>query len=825
MISFETERMQIIKLSFFHTNRDKVLKILAERGNVEIIDVEKKGQTQLSGQDQQIMRHYSYFQQLNSSLGVIPALAETIQGKDFKPAMTALDDTDSVIKATEEFLQKNEAVINDTRAQLQALDGEIGETKKMMEFVFRIKPLEVDPLLIGDGDHFYVTAGQIKTEKLKELEWRLKEITGDNFLFLVKSHEAEKYVEPEIFSKEKSLIGKILAPVASGTKAILSAASVIVKVPLQLVGRFFSSVYNLVARRTEKLAERHEKLAPNSLLVVGVLKKHKETLVRLLATTGFIEFSMPAGLTGSADEILERLEKQYEELLLKKNRIQAEFDGFITENGAKMLALEEQLRIARERIEAAALVRQEENMCYLTGWVTAKEAQETVDAIKKVDDSIISSIEDTDLPADQIPSKMNNNKFAKPYEIIVSSFGSPGYNELDPTKVFFIVFPILFALMFADVLHGFFVFLLGFLGSRSKEPLVPPSGIIQEFAVYFRTGNKVFMHCGLMSIFFGFMFGSFGGLHGPENPFFKPWWFLALSREKLAHEGYRVYDFAGEVLNFDGQFALLEVAILVGVLFLSLGLILNFINNWRHGHKEHALTLPGAFLVFYLSMIGQLFSYGLNLTDWFNSDLPAKPIDLANVPYIRLISIPNPRIDIVGTSLSLTLLLLLVSAVFLIFYHLIWIFITDRGKVLDHVSEWLEYTISLISNTISFSRIFAINIVHGILSGVFNSYLGLGLYVSIPAFVSGYNYEELAHESGSVITMANGSPLIGLPVLGLLLGGAAVTALEMMVSLIQSIRLSWVEFFTKMAYQGSGRMFKPFKTSYAFTNPPAVSLS
>ncbi|MHA2294861.1 MAG: V-type ATP synthase subunit I [Candidatus Hodarchaeales archaeon] len=709
MLSFETERMQIIKLAFFNSFKNDVLNLLAEKGNVQLIDVEKKGgYTQESEQEQKILSLYARFQELNSTLETKLLFWPTFSSKKFKPSMTAFREMEQVIAVAEEFLGKHESFITS-----------INDMRKSAELMSKLKPLGIYPRLIGESDHFYATAGQIKTNNLKDFEWRLKEITSDNFLFVVNINEDDK---------------------------------------------------------------------SNATLVVGVTKKYQDDLLRLLTTYGFSEFVIPEGIGEDFDEVIEKTRQQENE--------------FLEEHTYELLALEEQLRIAKERLEAGALIRQEENTCYLAGWIPVKNAKKTVEDVKKIDDSIIIKLEHVNFPVENFPSKMSNNRLVQPYEQLVVAFGRPGYKEMDPSKIFYVIFPILFGLMFADVLHGFFVFILGFLGGRSKEPLVPSTGIIGGFAVYFRQGSAVWMYCGFSSIICGFLFGSFGGLHGEANPFFKAVWFLPLSVSMLEHEGYEVVDFLGVVPNFDGQFALLELSILVAGILLSLGLILNFYSHWKHGHRTHAITIPGGFLVFYLALIGQLFSYGMSLDAWFNPDPAGRLIDLANVPYIRAFSLPNPTIG----GLSLTMWLFLGANIFLIFYHVIWTGIRHPDKLLDHLSEWLEYTLSLISNTISFARLMAIALVHGILSGVANNYLGF-ISIYIPMLVDGYANVQL------------GVP-VPIPLLGLLIGGAAVTALEMMVSLIQSIRLSWVEFFTKMGYQGLGKQFVPYKVNYTFTKAP-----
>jgi vacuolar-type H+-ATPase subunit I/STV1 len=47
-------------------------------------------------------------------------------------------------------------------------------------------------------------------------------------------------------------------------------------------------------------------------------------------------------------------------------------------------------------------------------------------------------------------------------------------------------------------------------------------------------------------------------------------------------------------------------------------------------------------------------------------------------------------------------------------------------------------------------------------------------------------------------------------------------SLELLITTIQSIRLHWVEWFSKMHYQGGGHPFNAFKAKRQFTEPSVI---
>ncbi|MFX0115045.1 MAG: V-type ATPase 116kDa subunit family protein, partial [Candidatus Hodarchaeota archaeon] len=129
---------------------------------------------------------------------------------------------------------------------------------------------------------------------------------------------------------------------------------------------------------------------------------------------------------------------------------------------------------------------------------------------------------------------------------------------------------------------------------------------------------------------------------------------------------------------------------------------------------------------------------------------------------------------------------------------------------LDGISEVIDYTLSLLGNTVSYARIFALFLVHGILSTLPVILMSNFDLVLIPVA----EYETHEHETHTV----------GL--IGLLLGTLVVLTFETMISFLQTLRLHWVEWFSKVGYQGTGKRFHPFKaerTYTAITAPPSAT--
>mgnify|MGYP000914555422 CR=1 FL=1 len=175
------------------------------------------------------------------------------------------------------------------------------------------------------------------------------------------------------------------------------------------------------------------------------------------------------------------------------------------------------------------------------------------------------------------PTLLKNPKFARPFESLTRLFGVMSYNELDPTIILALTFPLFFGFMIGDVGYGLIIAGIGAYLAR-KKPALRDLGIIT-------------LVCGAAGAVFGaFMFADAFGIpfhsHG-SGPSWSGW----LGTRLLPHAIY-------EKLNPDHMWELMALSVLAGWVQLSLGLVFGFINEFRH-HLRHALAKLGWLIVLF----------------------------------------------------------------------------------------------------------------------------------------------------------------------------------------------------------------------------------
>jgi V/A-type H+-transporting ATPase subunit I len=265
-----------------------------------------------------------------------------------------------------------------------------------------------------------------------------------------------------------------------------------------------------------------------------------------------------------------------------------------------------------------------------------------------------------------VPVALENTGMFGAFQTLVTTYARPRYEEIDPTVLMTITFPLLFGAMFGDVGHGLLLVLLGWLlSSKRVEALKGMSAL-----------GSIVLACGAVAMIFGFLYGS---LFGSEAFFHDLFGFGALWIEPL-HE-----------IN-----QILAVSIGAGVVILSLGFLLNIYNAWRA--REWGRLLFDHHGVAGLLLYWSLLGIGASAL------LPAFPV---------------PTLVFVILAIVAALMVMFSE----VFKHLLE---GHRPLVEDGIFTYLiqagvelfETLISSLSNSVSYVRVGAFAVAHGGLSSV-----------------------------------------------------------------------------------------------------------
>jgi V/A-type H+-transporting ATPase subunit I len=433
-----------------------------------------------------------------------------------------------------------------------------------------------------------------------------------------------------------------------------------------------------------------------------------------------------------------------------------EADALIQENGAEILAYNEQLLLEEKYLQIENSVRVTKRNTTVWGWISTKSIKNFT---KKTDNftenNALVEITKPVFEESEYPTKTSFPRVIKIFDSLVSAYGVPGYKEFNPAIILTIFYPIIFGIMFADVGHGLIFTLVGVYGLTLQNKRLDSGGFMDELKGYFKSGAMLIIISGVVSMIFGVIFGSYLGItheHATYLP--EALWF---SPESHGPPSYNP--------NTTSVILMLELSLLLGMIHMTVGYVLRIIKHIKDKHILEAIFVDVMLTIFHWGLFILVFTFGTNFMDWFQWDNSGY-FDMA------IISVNGSSVNFFFVRHALLFFIIAFAAPALVMTG----YLLTHG--LDGAAELIELLLSTLSNTVSYSRIFAMNAVHGALSSVF------------------------------LLTDFTGEHLGVVNYIGAIIGAVVIVILEGLFSFIQTLRLQWVEFFAKMGYQGTGTKFQ-----------------
>ncbi len=347
---------------------------------------------------------------------------------------------------------------------------------------------------------------------------------------------------------------------------------------------------------------------------------------------------------------------------------------------------------------------QSRHVFYLTGYVPAARADGLKQALEQKYDALVEL--ETPSPDEELPVKLKNGFFGAPVEGVLEGYSLPGKWEVDPSRVMCVFYYVLFGMMLSDAAYGFLISLVcGIVLLKFKN--------IEEGL---RKTMRMFFFCGISTMFWGVMFGSYFGDAIPviTRTFFgnevnvPPLWFAPL----------------------DDPMRLMLFSFLLGIIHLFAGLGMQIYQYCRRGKYLDALYDSGFWYMLVGGLIIALVGSDM-FKDMMGLDLPIPSIVIT----IALVFAAIGAVGIIATS----------GRESRGFKRLL------KGLYgLYGVSSWL-------SDILSYSRLLALGLATGVIAQVFNM-LGtmagggvIGAILFILVFVIGHVLNLLINLLGAYV--------------------------------------------------------------------------
>ncbi len=383
-------------------------------------------------------------------------------------------------------------------------------------------------------------------------------------------------------------------------------------------------------------------------------------------------------------------------------------------------------RLQGLKVEATARQAADGTLAVMEGWAeTERSAQ--VDALLEEYPNVV-YIKSDPTPEDNTPVKLKNGWFARIFELVGDMYARPRYGTIDLTPFFAPFYMLFFGICLNDAGYGLILLAMGlWLLRKNRKP-----GMMRQ-AAWFAT------MCAAATILFGLFCGSFFGVNMQE------WVPLKADGEPL----FRFFDFQNRFFS---------IALAIGMVQILFGMLISICVTARTFGVRYSLGTMGWFIILLAASV-------------------AGGLPMLNEKWV----IPG-----FGTSSVAFYVVLGIGAVLMLFFNT-----PGRNPLLNLGSGvWNLYNniTGLLSDVLSYIRLFAIGLSGGVLALVFNSLA-----------------EGFVPDGAHIVVRI----LIMLPIL--LIGHGINLFMSTISSFVHPMRLTFVEFYKNAGFEMATRNFEPLR--------------
>lgn len=236
------------------------------------------------------------------------------------------------------------------------------------------------------------------------------------------------------------------------------------------------------------------------LIFAASAAQDEAVLNRALESALIEKLELPEELNGSPQEMMKTLEKELTQAKKDLDKLDSERHAYGKKHRADLSKLWQKVTYEAAVMQTISQFSIHENTYLISGWAPTEDVDEIVRTVKKeakekTDVEVIAA----SVKEPQTPTLLNNPRFLKPFQGLVTTFGLPAYGKVDPTLFVGLTYILMFGMMFGDLGHGFLLFLAGLYllyrkGTRRYAPILLAASV--------------------SSMIFGLLFGSFFGKEG-----------------------------------------------------------------------------------------------------------------------------------------------------------------------------------------------------------------------------------------------------------------------------------------------------------------------
>lgn len=300
---------------------------------------------------------------------------------------------------------------------------------------------------------------------------------------------------------------------------------------------------------------------------------------RILRSVHYTPIELQVDCVGTPKACIAEVEKKIQQIEYELKKIEKESQKYKSTYGEDIARCYSRFIMETILTKIKSNIGITRQFFYCAGWVPETSTKELMETLSKESDVIIAfkeshEVTDTIRP----PTLLKNNSLLAPFETLVNMYGTPSYEELDPTPLLGLSYMLLFGAMFGDFGQGIILLMAGLLMLKK--------GFGSNY-------GSLLIRLGFSSSIFGFFYDSFFGYEGIIS---------AWSEKVTGIEGLGENFFVRPIEHIN---TVLSASIALGIVLLLVSLTYSVINKLRvKDYKEGIFGRNGlSGIVLYISLL------------------------------------------------------------------------------------------------------------------------------------------------------------------------------------------------------------------------------
>ncbi|MCJ2513514.1 MAG: V-type ATP synthase subunit I [Candidatus Thermoplasmatota archaeon] len=305
------------------------------------------------------------------------------------------------------------------------------------------------------------------------------------------------------------------------------------------------------------------------LIIVSYLSEFDK--IEKICREHITEFNLD-GLNSTPKKCIIELKNELNNIENEKKQIKSDLNIYSKNQLSNLYVLHEQIKLERIRKEISNNFSKTNYTYIIDGWVLEKNVNELENTVSNIsENNIIFNFKEPSINPDDPPTHIEIPKWAGSFKTLLELFGTPKYNEINPTIIMGIFFILFFGVMLGDAGYGLIILILSLFFYYK----------FSKFKSMLKDLSFMGIWIGLTTTIVGILTNSFFG------DFIQRFIFNDLSKLFYSFEIFGI-NFPVEPIR--DPLSILIVALTLGLIHMNLGILLALYQSYRNKKYKELFT-------------------------------------------------------------------------------------------------------------------------------------------------------------------------------------------------------------------------------------------